>query len=45
MLLCCCRGDAVGRPEARMAQHPGGDAEGVSAHGAGFSRGMYLFNY
>lgn len=36
------RGDADRRPEARMAEHPGGYAEGVPPHGTGGSRGKFL---
>lgn len=37
-----CRGDAARRPEARMAQHPRSDAEGLPPHGAGGARGKHL---
>lgn len=36
------RGDADRRPEARMAEHPGGYAKGVPPHGTGGSRGKFL---
>lgn len=40
----CCRGDAARRPEARMAQHPGSDAEGLPPYGAGGVGGECLYH-